>query len=310
MQVPPYVLTVLILSKRLHSVFVLRCFNDCFAAFFLWLTIYLLQRRMWTFAAVAFSWGLGIKMTLLLALPAVAVVLFLGRGLGGSLRLLWLMLQVQVAIAIPFLTNNAKGYLGRAFELSRQFKYQWTVNWRMLPEDVFLSRPLALALLAGHVGLLVVFVDLRWVRPQADGRSVWSMVPDLLRLRSPFHTRRQEAAVAARVTPDLVMSAVLGAVVLGLLFARSLHYQFYAYLAWATPYLVWRGGRAGAALWAVWLLQEWAWNVFPSTPASSGVVVLSLLFAVAAALFAPAEEDVREDMHEDEQQPAESSKTK
>jgi alpha-1,3-mannosyltransferase len=28
----------------------------------------------------------------------------------------------------------------------------------------------------------------------------------------------------------------------------------------------------------VWALQEWAWNVFPSTPVSSGVVVFALAF--------------------------------
>ncbi|KAF4126898.1 alpha-1,3-mannosyltransferase [Geosmithia morbida] len=304
----------ILLAQQLFAVFifVLRCFNDCFAAFFLWLSIFCFQRRMWTLGAVAYAWGLGIKMSLLLVLPAVAVVLFLGRGLRGSLRLLWLVLQVQVAMAVPFLTTNAGGYLGRAFELSRQFKYEWTVNWRMLPEDVFLSRELAVALLAGHVGVLLLFIGNRWVARATAGRSPWAMIPDLLRLRSPFRTRREEEDVAGRVTPDLVMSTMLTANVVGLLFARSLHYQFYAYLSWATPYLIWRAGRAGAGVWAVWILQEYAWNVFPSTDLSSAIVVASLLFTVCAAYLAPAEEEMHADDGDEQQLSAatESSKTR
>jgi len=286
-KVPPYVFPLLILSKRLHSVFVLRCFNDCFAAFFLWLAIYFFQRRLWTFGVVAYAWGLGIKMSLLLVLPAVAVILFQGRGLWGSLRLLWLVVQVQIAIAIPFIGKNARGYFGRAFELSRQFKYEWTVNWRMVPEDIFLSRSFALALLAGHVAVLLVFILTRWLRP--TGRSLPSLIAPLLRGKSPF-TQREELAIAGRLTPEFVTTTILSANVIGLLFARSLHYQFYAYVAWATPYLVWRMQPNAVFVWTFWALQEYAWNVFPSTTYSSTVVVATLFVAVVGAYLAPAAE--------------------
>ncbi|WEW60976.1 dolichyl-P-Man:Man(5)GlcNAc(2)-PP-dolichol alpha-1,3-mannosyltransferase [Emydomyces testavorans] len=42
---PPYIYPLLILSKRLHSIFMLRMFNDGIVALFLWMTIYLLQKR-------------------------------------------------------------------------------------------------------------------------------------------------------------------------------------------------------------------------------------------------------------------------
>jgi alpha-1,3-mannosyltransferase len=71
--------------------------------------------------------------------------------------------------------------------------------------------------------------------------------------------------------------------VIGLLFARSLHYQFYAYLAWATPFLLWTAYPNLLVVLPLWLAQEWAWNVFPSTPLSSSVVVSVLAITVAAA---------------------------
>lgn len=58
-----------------------------------------------------------------------------------------------------------------------------------------------------------------------------------------------------------------------MLCARSLHYQFYAYIAWATPFLLWRSGMHPILMYAVWAVQEWAWNVYPSTDISSMVVV-------------------------------------
>ena len=279
---PPYVFPLLIASKRLHSIFVLRCFNDCFAVFFLWLSIFMFQRRLWTPGSILYSWGLGIKMTLLLVLPAVGIILFLGRGLTGALRMAMLMLQIQVLIAYPFLTNNALGYCSRAFELSRQFLFKWTVNWRFVGEETFLSRPFSLTLLVMHISVLAGFVVNKWLRPA--GKQLSAIVGPVLQFESPFNPL-EERQVAARVTPEFVTTAILSANVIGLLFARSLHYQFYSYLAWSTPYLLWRSGVHPVVQYGLWALQEWAWNVFPSTPASSAVVVavMSITVALVAA---------------------------
>jgi alpha-1,3-mannosyltransferase len=269
---------MLILSKRLHSIFVLRCFNDCFAVFFLWLAILCFQHRAWTFGCLAYTWGLGIKMSLLLVLPAVGAILLQGRGFTGSLKLAALMVQVQVLIANPFLRENAKGYLSRAFELSRQFLFKWTVNWRFVGEEVFLSRPFALTLLSLHATVLAVFIAHKWLRPSR--KTLSAILLPLMQLKSPY-SPQEEPMVASGVTAEYVTTTILSANVIGLLFARSLHYQFYALLAWTTPYLVWRSGAHPLIQYGLWALQEWAWNVFPSTPVSSGVVV-GVLAATAA----------------------------
>lgn len=230
-------------------------------------------------------------MTLLLALPAIAVVLFLGRGLGGSLRLAWLMAQVQLLIGTPFWVANGRGYLARAFELSRQFLYKWTVNWRFVAEETFLSKKFSVALLLGHVSVLSLFLVSRWLDP--SHKSLSDMVPSLLRASSPF-TPLEEVVVSGYVTAKFSLTTILSANVIGLLFARSLHYQFYAYLAWSTPYLLWRAGMPFPLIPIVWVAQEWAWNVYPSTDLSSAVVVGSLALQVAALWLGTADEEVEE----------------
>ena len=286
-QVPPYVFPLLIFSKRLHSIFLLRCFNDCIAVFFLWAAIFLLQRRAWTAGALFYTLGLGVKMSLLLGLPALGCVLLLGRGFRGALRLASLTAQVQVALAVPFLRANTWGYAARAFELSRRFLFRWTVNWRFVGEDVFLSRPFAAALLALHAAALVALAAGRWLRPTR--KPLGDLVAPMLVFASPF-TDREEKELTKSVNPRYVLTTLLTANVVGLLFARSLHYQFYAYLAWATPYLLWRSGVHPVVQYGLWALQEWAWNVYPSTPLSSAAVV-GVLAATVALVWVGAREE-------------------
>ncbi|KAM7186327.1 ALG3 domain containing protein [Rhypophila sp. PSN 637] len=287
-KVPPYVFPLLILSKRLHSIFVLRCFNDCFAVLFLFVSILCLQRRRWQLGALFYTLGVGIKMTLLLALPAVGVVIFLGTAsLAKSLELLVMMVAVQVLIGVPFLAGNTWGYLGRAFELSRQFFFKWTVNWRFVGEERFLSKEFAVALLGLHVLTLGVFITTRWLKPAR--KPVVEMIMPVICGEAPF-AQHEEEQVKRGVTPRYIMTAVLSANVMGLLFARSLHYQFYAYLAWSTPFLLWRSGVHPVVQYALWFAQEWAWNVYPSTNASSAVVV-SVLAATIGLVWWGAKED-------------------
>lgn len=97
-QAPPYIYPMLILSKRLHSIFLLRCFNDCFAISFLFLAIYFFQRKQWDIGAIIFSLGLGVKMSLLLALPAIVILLYQASGPWKALGQLSFIVQVQVRL--------------------------------------------------------------------------------------------------------------------------------------------------------------------------------------------------------------------
>ncbi|KAL1967892.1 hypothetical protein VTN77DRAFT_2309 [Rasamsonia byssochlamydoides] len=269
---PPYLFPLLVLSKRLHSVYVLRLFNDGIAALAMWVSILLFQRRSFTAAVAVWSFGVGIKMSLLLLAPAVAVIVALSGGIRASMRLAFLAVLIQVLLAIPFLRENPVGYVSRAFELTRQFLFKWTVNWRFVGEEVFLSRPFSLALLAVHVSLLGLFVATCWLRP--SGSNVVAFAHNFLKGRQP----------TVILSNLFVTTTLLTSLAIGLLCARSLHYQFFAYLSWTTPFLLWRAGFHLVILYAVWAVQEWAWNVFPSTTASSIVVVLCLAVQVLGVL--------------------------
>lgn len=293
---------MLILSKRLHSIFMLRCFNDGFAVFALWLAIYMYQRRMWTLGSMAYSFGIGIKMSLLLALPAVGVVLFLARGVQGSLKQAWLMAQLQIVFALPFVSKSAYAYLSRAFEFSRQFLFKWTVNWRFVGEDRFLSREFSIALLVGHVSFLILFILTRWIR--VSGKSPMQLIQRALNFEEPIGSTQQ--TVSLRVTPNYIMTTILTAIAIGMLFARSLHYQFYAYIAWATPFLLWRSGMNPVLQYGIWVAQEWAWNVYPSTYTSSMVVVGVLLVTVGSVWLGTANDS--SELSEDKNPANESSK--
>jgi alpha-1,3-mannosyltransferase len=250
----------------------LRCFNDCFAVFFMWLSILLFQHRQWVAAGLVYSLGLGVKMTLLLVLPMVGILIFFAKGVVGTIMVGGLMAGLQVQLAAPFLKYPAS-YFGRAFEFSRQFLFKWTVNWRFVGEETFLGRSFSTSLLVLHASVLLTFIFTRWLPPTA--RS----------LRDVLHAtfvRRQWHPLFQGFTPEYILTTILTANVVGLLFARSLHYQFYAYLAWSTPYLLWRGGLHPVLQYVLWALQEWAWNVFPSTPLSSAVVVGVMAITVTA----------------------------
>lgn len=269
---------MLILSKRLHSIFILRLFNDCFAVFFLWIAIYLLQRQFQTLGSLVYSWGLGIKMSLLLSIPAIGVVLFLTRGTTESLKQAGLMLQLQIVLALPFLSSNKTGYFSKAFELSRQFKFKWTVNWKFVGERIFTSQIFSIILLIGHICTLLLFITTRWLRPAR--RPLINFLKEILELRGP--SEKMQHDLSRRINPDFILTTILSANAIGFLFARSMHYQFYAYIALASPYLLWRAGLHPMLQYFLWGLQEWAWNIYPSTNLSSIVVVSVQLFIVAS----------------------------
>ncbi|KAA8901427.1 glycosyltransferase [Sphaerosporella brunnea] len=264
---PPYILPLLLISKRLHSIYLLRLFNDPFSLFFLFVAVLLWQKRMWTLGSMAYSASISVKMNTLLVLPAVGVILLQAVGRDKAIRQATIMAQLQFVLASPFLLEYPRSYLARAFELTRQFLFKWTVNWRFVGEETFLSKQFSVGLLVVHVLLLLLFLITQWKRPSQ--RSF----PGFVSLVFSPPTEREELQISSRVTPRYILYSILSANTIGMLCARSLHYQFYSWLAWGTPYVLWQSGLGLPWIVPLWLAQEWAWNVYPSTNISSGVVV-------------------------------------
>ncbi|KAJ1950888.1 dolichyl-P-Man:Man(5)GlcNAc(2)-PP-dolichol alpha-1,3-mannosyltransferase, partial [Linderina macrospora] len=172
---PPVLLILLVVSKRVHSIFVLRLFNDPVAMLFAYICVLCLgsthyRQRQWkqVWSALALSAGISVKMNVLLFAPGV---LYMWWRIGG-IRLVAVQATVvavtQAIVAVPFLATYPTEYVARAFEFGRQFAFQWTVNWRFLGEDLFLSPMWAAMLLVVHLALLTVFAVAVWPRLAAQ----------------------------------------------------------------------------------------------------------------------------------------------
>ncbi|KAJ2127258.1 dolichyl-P-Man:Man(5)GlcNAc(2)-PP-dolichol alpha-1,3-mannosyltransferase, partial [Coemansia sp. RSA 678] len=155
-RVPPLVLPLLVVSKRLHSIFVLRLFNDPVAMLFAYAAVLSMTRtdtRRWS--GLLLSLGIAVKMNVQLLLPGAAFVWWRTGGLRTTVVQLVVVALSQVVIAAPFVYAFPHEYVARAFEYTRQFNFVWTVNWRFIGDRVFASHEWALVLAAAHIALLV-----------------------------------------------------------------------------------------------------------------------------------------------------------
>ncbi|CAH8849669.1 unnamed protein product [Trichobilharzia szidati] len=257
-QVPPYALVFMcVVSYRVHSIYLLRLFNDPVAMFFLYASINALLYNRFTIGSVLFSLGVSVKMNILLFSPGFLIVLVWHRGLFATIGHLFECFAVQLAVGTPFLFYNALAYVSRAFDFGRQFMFVWTVNWKFLPEDTFLDRRFHLLLLSVHLCLLFIFF---WKFVRSRG-GLWNY----LCIRDP---KRNPKLDPTAILYPLFMSNFVGIIV-----SRSLHYQFYVWYYHTIPYLLWcvKGFSVPVRLLILGLI-EICWNTYPSTIWSSGLL--------------------------------------
>ncbi|XP_067392604.1 dol-P-Man:Man(5)GlcNAc(2)-PP-Dol alpha-1,3-mannosyltransferase [Emydura macquarii macquarii] len=279
-KVPPYVFFFMCCaSYRIHSIYILRLFNDPVAMAILFLAINLFLEERWSWGCCFFSLAVSVKMNVLLFAPGLLFLLLWRFGLPGSLPKLCICALLQVVLGLPFLLENPAGYLTRSFDLGRQFLFQWTVNWRFLPEEVFQHRAFHLALLAAHLAALGLFALRRWHRSEGSL---------LCLLKDPAERK----SLAQPLTANQVVFILFTSNFIGVCCSRSLHYQFYVWYFHTLPYLLWctPAGKLSHLLRVLILgLIELSWNTYPSTVYSSaslhlchGIIMLQLWYSTIA----------------------------
>ena len=175
----PWLALLLVLSYRLHSLYTLRLFNDCWSALCVFGAVALLGQRRWLAGALLWSAGVGVKMHGLLLAPALGLVLLRNTGPLRAALYLAAAAALQGALALPFLLAPAPApahYLARAFQLGREsrvggveaertagyFLHLWSVNWGFVPSGVFVAPRFGSALLAAHLAALLLLAHTQW----------------------------------------------------------------------------------------------------------------------------------------------------
>lgn len=280
---PALLLPLLVLSKRLHSTYVLRLFNDGLAVTLMWAAVLALCRRKTNLAVVLTSLALSIKMNILLFLPGLAVILFRTQPIAANIVSLLVFAAVQVLTSLPFVAQYPHEYVTSAFDLGRQFLYKWTVNWRFLSEETFLDRRVSIALLAVQASLLAAFGLFRWTGIGKQGPAWVQKQLYSVEKISPTGACPQRRALStspltfiscSSTAPEIIITLTTSNLI-GILCARSLHYQFYSWYAQTIPLLVWSARLPLPVKLLIPPALEYAWNVFPSTSASSAALCLA-----------------------------------
>lgn len=122
---PWWALSLLCLSKRVHSIFVLRLFNDCFAVTLLHAALASLLFQRWHLGLIIFSGAVSIKMNVLLYAPPLLLLMLKAMNIGGVISALAGAAIVQILVGLPFIVSHPVAYISRAFNLGRVFIHFW-----------------------------------------------------------------------------------------------------------------------------------------------------------------------------------------
>lgn len=254
-KLPPYVLIfVCCTSYRVHSIFVLRLFNDPVAMMILYASLNLFIDGYWSLGSLLYSLAVSVKMNVLLFAPALLMAYLHCLGFKKTILQLIICASVQVILGTPFLLSNPVGYLKQSFDVGRVFLFKWTVNWRFLSEEVFVNPGFHLVLLILHMVLLASFAYTHWNKYLSTYSSLCQI------------------GLGGNLTCQLFILPMFMSNLIGIAVSRSLHYQFYIWYFHSLPYLLWCTQYSVAFRILILGLIELCWNTYPSTWWSSSLL--------------------------------------
>ena len=265
----PWASVLLVVSKRAHSVYMLRLFNDCWAMFFLYAAIllYVLATKYkkefcWTIGCVLYSIAVSIKMNIFLTAPALLLLLLMHGGIMFAATQIFVCAVVQLLVGAPLLLLHPVNYIKGAFGGFGDLKHKWTVNLKFMPEDLFLSRWTTVLLLGSLVVMLVVFFIFKWTSPKERGLLLKGC-PGLM-------------------APERVLTTMLTCNFVGIVFSRSLHFQFHCWYFHALPLLLWRAAVPTPVKLMLFALLEyaWSWGLTDDTSTAASALALQCAHSV------------------------------
>ncbi|VFQ59630.1 unnamed protein product [Cuscuta campestris] len=293
--VPWWALLLLSLSKRVHSIFVLRLFNDCLATTILHGALLSLLYQKWHLGLVIFSAAVSVKMNVLLYAPPLLLLMMKAMSIDGVISALAGAALVQILLGLPFILPHPVPYLSRAFNLGRVFIHFWSVNFKFVPEDIFVSKTFAISLLGAHLTLLMLFAHYRWCRNEGGlfaflQSQLGQMKHRIITLFSlSCKTLPGQSLGQKCLLPDHIVTTMFVGNFIGIICARSLHYQFYSWYFYSIPYLLWKTPFPTFVRLLLFSIVELCWNVYPSNVYSSALL-LSAHLVILGGLWAASPE--------------------
>ena len=228
----PFLQALLCRLSSGHPLPFIGLFNDSFEMIFVYLAICLLLKKRMTLSLLSFSVAASIKMSALLYAPGALLVFVNEIGFWRTARAAVPAVLFQLLIGTPFLLSHPVEYLSKSFEFSRKFPWFLSHNWKFLPKATFDSTSFHVTLLILHVVTLAVF---------AYRKGWWRG----LNLSERGHA----------------IFCIFACNLIGVAFARSLHFSFYLWYFYTLPFLlVFQAGRL--RLWHPFFLVviEICWN--------------------------------------------------
>ena len=142
-RIPPFLyFFVTLLGYRIHSIYMLRMFNDGIAMLFCYLAIALLlcvksNLLQIILSSLSFSMAVGIKMNILLFAPVFYLTFLFRFGYKNAIIAAASAAIFQLILGSPFFFGPAPwDYIHNAFNFKRVFLYVWTVGFFT---DIFLQ---------------------------------------------------------------------------------------------------------------------------------------------------------------------------
>lgn len=262
-KVPPYVIIIMCCtSYRVHSIFTLRLFNDPVAMVLLFASLNAFLDNHWYLGSILYSLAVSVKMNILLFAPALLVAYLCNLGLIKTTIHLFICAFIQLILGLPFLLNNPLAYIKGAFDLGRVFEFKWTVNWRFLPDNVFIHPYFHILLLVLHILTIIYCIPtwIKYMKSYAKLKYIEENVQSQL---------KKKEKVDMSTMSQLFIFPFFVANFIGIAFSRSLHYQFYIWYYHTLPYIAWCTDYKTVIKLTILGIIELCWNTYPSTILSS-----------------------------------------